>query len=131
MTSHSFDEKYEPKKPRVLVVEDEAMVAMQTEDMLVDLGFEVAAIASSLEEALKRSSVADFDVAVLDVNLRGEKVFPVAEALLALQIPFVFTTGYGVGGVREDLRHAPVIVKPFSAPELQQKLKEVMDRRSS
>lgn len=114
------------QKPRALVVEDEAMVAMMTEDMLIDLGFEVVAIASSVKEALARSRTADFDVAVLDVNLRGDKVFPVAEALLALRIPFVFTTGYGVEGVRKDLRHAPIAAKPFSADDLEQKLRQAM-----
>jgi CheY-like chemotaxis protein len=114
------------RKPRALVVEDEAMVAMMTEDMLIDLGFEVVAIASSLKEALARSEAADFDVAVLDVNLRGDKVFPVAEALLALRIPFIFTTGYGVEGVRDDLRHAPIAAKPFSVSELGDRLRRAM-----
>lgn len=113
------------QKRRVLVVEDEAMVAM-LKDMLVDLGFHVISIASNLKEAMARSHAADFDVALLDVNLRGEKVFPVAEALLKLGIPFIFTTGYGHEGVRLDLRHAPIAVKPFSMPELKEKLRQAM-----
>jgi len=99
---------------RVLVVEDEAMVAMLTEDILVDLGFEVTATASNVKEALQRVKEQQFDIALLDVNLRGEKVFPVAEELLLRRLPFAFTTGYGLDGIREDFRTIPVVTKPFS-----------------
>ncbi|MCH4547337.1 response regulator [Rhizobium changzhiense] len=109
-------------KIRVLIVEDEAMVAMLTEDMLIDLGFEVSSIASNLEDAMTRVREDDFDVALLDVNLRGEKVFPVAEELLLRQMPFAFTTGYGADGIRHDLRAVPVAAKPFSARELSEVL---------
>jgi len=95
-------------------VEDEAMVAMLTEDILVDLGFEVTATASNVKEALQRVKEQQFDIALLDVNLRGEKVFPVAEELLLRRLPFAFTTGYGLDGIREDFRTIPVVTKPFS-----------------
>jgi CheY-like chemotaxis protein len=109
-------------KIRVLVVEDEAIVAMLTEDMLLDLGFEVGATASTVDEALKRVQEQQFDVALLDVNLRGEKVFPIADELLLRQLPFAFTTGYGLDGLREDLRNIPVAAKPFSPLELNEVL---------
>lgn len=98
------------------------MVAMLTEDMLLDLGFEIAASASNLTEAMKYARECAFDVALLDVNLRGDKVFPVADELLRQQTPFAFTTGYGVDGIREDLRTIPVAAKPFSPVELKQVL---------
>ena len=72
------------------------MVAMLTEDMLVDLGFETAASASGLAEAMRYASECDCDVALLDANLRTEKVFPVADELLFQKTPFAFATGYGV-----------------------------------
>ncbi|NTF98211.1 hypothetical protein [Rhizobium rhizogenes] len=59
---------------------------------------------------------------MLDVNLRGEKVFPVPDELLRQQMPFAFTTGYGLGGIRVDLRTTPVAVKPFSPVELKRVL---------
>ena len=101
---------------RVLVVEDEALVSMLLEDMLADHGCEVAATASRIAQAL--DMVADdnlsFDAAILDVNLGGEPIFPVAEALAARGAPFVFATGYGAGGLPETWRSRPTLQKPFS-----------------
>jgi CheY-like chemotaxis protein len=101
---------------RVLVVEDEALVSMLLEDMLADHGCEVAATASRISQAL--DLVADggltFDAAILDVNLGGEPIFPVAEALAARGAPFVFATGYGAGGLPESWRSRPTLQKPFS-----------------
>jgi CheY-like chemotaxis protein len=101
---------------RVLVVEDEALVSMLLEDMLADHGCEVAATASRIAQAL--DLIADealtFDAAILDVNLGGEPIFPVAEALAARGAPFVFATGYGAGGLPEAWRSRPTLQKPFS-----------------
>lgn len=101
---------------RVLVVEDEALVSMPLEDMLADHGCDVAATASRIAQALEL--VADpnltFDAAILDVNLGGEPIFPVAEALAARGSPFVFATGYGAGGLPEAWRSRPTLQKPFS-----------------
>jgi two-component SAPR family response regulator len=84
--------------PRVLLVEDEGLVAMMMEDLLADLGCEVVGSCDSIASALEwlDGAKGGLDGAVLDVNLGGELVYPVAEALAARQIPFAFTTGYGV-----------------------------------
>lgn len=101
---------------RVLIVEDEALVSMLLEDMLADHGCEVAATASRIAQAL--DLVADpsleLQAAILDVNLGGEPIFPVAEALAARGIPFAFATGYGAGGLPDQWRGRPTLQKPFS-----------------
>jgi CheY-like chemotaxis protein len=115
---------------KVLVVEDEALVAMLLEDMLADHGCEVAAAASRLAQAL--AMVADsalaFDAAILDVNLGGDPIFPVAEALAARGVPFVFATGYGAGGLPESWRGRPTLQKPFSHQDVGRALAEAMGK---
>jgi CheY-like chemotaxis protein len=103
----------------VLVVEDEMLVAMNIEDMLTDLGYEVAGLANRLETALALATEASFDVAMLDVNLAGQASFPVADVLRARGIPYLFATGYGVQGIAEAHRQAPVLQKPFRARDLE------------
>jgi CheY-like chemotaxis protein len=96
---------------RVLVVEDEGPVAMLLEDMLQDLGCSVA-------EALRAISQDDFEFALLDVNLAGLKVDPVADELARRGTPFAFASGYGKAGLRQDLQARPVVQKPFQLQEL-------------
>jgi CheY-like chemotaxis protein len=103
---------------RVLVVEDEMLVAMNIEDMLLDLGHEVAGLASRLEPALQLAAEGTFDLAMLDVNLAGQPSFPVADVLIGRGIPFLFATGYGVKGIAEAYRDRPVLQKPFRARDL-------------
>lgn len=103
---------------RVLLVEDESMVAMLIEDMVADLGWEVVAVATRVEEALEIAATKPFDFAILDVNLAGTKSFPVAEALRARRIPFVFATGYGSAAVENLYRGTPTLQKPFHQHEL-------------
>jgi CheY-like chemotaxis protein len=113
---------------RLLVVEDESHVAMLVEDMLADMGCDVVASAARVSEALRLIEATDIDAAVLDVNVAGEKVFPVAEKLRDRKIPFVFATGYGAEGVREDFRTHPVIPKPFPQSQLQKALIKAIKR---
>lgn len=103
---------------RVLIVEDEMLVAMNIEDMLLDLGHEVAGIASRLEPALSLAAEADFDFALLDVNLAGFPSFPVAAVLRDRGLPFLFATGYGIKGIIEEFRSYPVLQKPFRGMDL-------------
>lgn len=110
-------------QPRVLIVEDEFMVAMLVEDMLEDLGCSVAAVAANLQSGLEAAAGEAFDLAVLDVNLNGEKSFPIADTLLNRGIPFVFGSGYGLSSVREVYPNVPVIAKPF----LQSTLADALD----
>ena len=108
---------------RVLVVEDEAMVAMMLEDMLDDLGCQVVGPAASLAAGLELARSAPLDAAVLDVNLAGEKVFPIADALSERGVPFVFATGYGRAGLREKDTARPVVQKPYSTQDLTRTLR--------
>lgn len=103
---------------RILIVEDEAIVAMYVEDILADLGYEVAGIVSRLEEGISRAAESDFDIALLDVHLNGKEVFPIADILAARNIPMIFATGYGERGLPERYRGRPVLQKPFDADEL-------------
>jgi len=86
---------------RMLVVEDEILVAMMIEDSLVSIGVEVAGVVGTLEEAMKRANEGGFDCALLDVHLRGRDIYPVAEVLAAKGVPFIFATGYGQGMVSD------------------------------
>jgi len=111
------------RRLRILIVEDEMLVAMNIEDMLLDLGHEVAGIASRLEPALALAREGEFDVAMLDVNLAGEQSFPVADMLLHRGIPFLFATGYGAKGIPDSYQMHPVLQKPFRMGELSEMLK--------
>ena len=99
------------------------LVAMNIEDMLLELGHEMAGLASRLGSALELVQEGAFDAAMLDVNLAGEPSFPVADALTARDVPFLFATGYGVQGIDERYRHHPVLQKPFRAADLARALK--------
>lgn len=103
---------------RVLVVEDEAMVAMLIEDFLVELGCKVAASAARLDAALEQARMQGIDVAVLDVNLAGQLSYPVASVLRTRGIPFVFATGYPPSNLPPEMQSAPVLSKPFTLQQL-------------
>ena len=115
---------------RVLIVEDEALVSMLLEDMLADHGCEVAGTASRIGQALDLLADPDvvFGAAILDVNLGGEPIFPVAEALAARGAPFVFATGYGAGGLPEHWRDRPTLQKPFSHGDVGRALAQATGR---
>jgi CheY-like chemotaxis protein len=113
------------RRLRVLVVEDEMLVAMNIEDMLLDLGHEVAGLASRLEPALSLARDGAFDLAMLDVNLAGQQSFPVADVLIARGIPFLFATGYGSQGIAEAYRDRPVLQKPFRTRDLGEALERI------
>ena len=110
-------------KPRVLIVEDEIIVALFMEDVLTEFGYEVAAVVSHLDEAAAREP--DYDMAVLDVHLNGRDVFEFADLLAARHTPFVFTTGYGARGIPERHCGRPVLQKPFQPHELKRVLAEL------
>lgn len=99
---------------RVLLVEDEALPAMLLAAMLVDLGHEVVGPIDSYGRALAAARDAEVDIAVLDVNLRGELCFPIADALASRGVPSVLATGYDVTGSLLDGRREPILTKPFS-----------------
>jgi CheY-like chemotaxis protein len=107
---------------RVLVVEDEAAISLLLEDMLLDFGCEVVGPAARLAAALEAVERETLDLAILDVNVAGEPIYPVAEALMLRQVPFVFSTGYGSAGIKDAFRDRPVLQKPFAQQDLKQKL---------
>jgi CheY-like chemotaxis protein len=113
---------------RVLVVEDEMMVSMLIEDMLGDLGCTVVGPASRLDEAVELAKSAEIDCAVLDVNLGGQPIFPVADLLREKGAPFAFATGYGDAGLRDSDRGTPVLQKPFREGDLARVLGELRAR---
>lgn len=104
---------------KVLVVEDEMMVSMLIEDMLGDLGCQVVGPAARLDEAMALAQEAEIDCAVLDVNLGGHPIFPLADLLREKGRPFAFATGYGDGALRDVDKGALVLQKPFRESDLQ------------
>ena len=103
---------------RVLVVEDEPMIRLLLDDMLADLGYTMAAEAGRLDEALTVAKQAEFDIAILDVNLNGQPVTPVVDILVQRRVPFVFVSGYARRGIPEAHSKIPLLQKPFQAEGL-------------
>ncbi len=105
-------------RQRVLVVEDEMMVAALIEETLTAAGYDVVGPAPRLERALALAGSADIDAALLDVNLHGEMAFPVAQVLRGRAIPWAFLTGYGNENVPAEFRRSIVLTKPFRAADM-------------
>jgi len=102
---------------RVLLIEDEAIIASMVEDMLVELGATVVGPASSITKGLVLANSEGIDAAVLDVNIRSERVDPIADLLRARHVPIVFATGCGTSTVGKGDNH-PVIEKPYTLEKL-------------
>jgi len=111
---------------RVLLVEDEMLVAWLIEDMLADLGCAVIGPASSVNQALAMIDAEAVDAAVLDLNLNGQMSYPVADALAAHGVPFVISTGYDKDTLPDDNRACPVLQKPFHRSELSDSLAKLL-----
>jgi CheY-like chemotaxis protein len=107
---------------RVLVVEDEALAALQIEDMLESLGCAVIGPAARVQHAVELVEREQPDAAVLDLNVAGELVYPVAEALAGRNRPFLFATGLGVDALQVPFDAHPVLQKPYSVADLRQAL---------
>ena len=104
---------------RLMLVEDEALIALMLEDMVEGMGCAVTGVAPRVSLGVSMAESGDFDVAILDVNVAGENVEPVAERLTARGVPFIFATGYGEAGVPLKFRDRPVVAKPFRAEQLE------------
>jgi CheY-like chemotaxis protein len=111
---------------RVLLVEDEMIVTWLLTEMLADLGFAVVGPAVSVNQALAMIDVEAIDAAVLDVNLNGQMSYPIADALTARGVPFVFSTGYDKDRLLEGYRTFPVLQKPFHQSELRDTLAKLL-----
>ena len=112
--------------PRLLVVEDEYLIRMLLEDMLADLGYDVAAAVGTLAEASEIAAHGEFDAAILDVNLDGQEIYPVAEILAKRGLPFVFVTGYGERSLPAPYRNRPALQKPFQVEQIKIMLAEIL-----
>lgn len=121
------------KNNRILVVEDEALVAMLVEDVLLDQGAEIVGPAVTVNDALHRINEAQIegviDAAVLDLNLGGETALPVADRLATLGVPFLIATGYGDHCDKGEHTTAPVLTKPYDPVELVAAIKTLCEQR--
>jgi CheY-like chemotaxis protein len=107
-----------PPGGSVFLVEDEVMIRMMVADMLEELGYSVAAEAGEINEAIRLVQCTHFDLAILDVNVNGKVISPVAELIKASNRPFIFATGYGSSGLPEEYRDRPALQKPFQIETL-------------
>jgi DNA-binding response OmpR family regulator len=107
---------------RILIVEDETLIAVMIEEVLQDLGCVVVGPVGRLDDALRLARDEAVDAAILDVTIRGGFVYPVAEQLLSRRIPFVLASGYGNWALPEALRDQPRLTKPFTSRELEEQV---------
>jgi CheY-like chemotaxis protein len=114
--------------PRILLVEDEYLIRMLLEDMLSDLGYEVAAAVGTIAEASESATNGQFDAAILDVNVDGKEIYPVADILAKRGLPFVFVSGYGEGSLIERFRGRPSLQKPFQAEQIKDTLAKLLSK---
>jgi len=108
------------------LVEDEPLIRMMISDMIEELGHRVAAEAGSFDKAMSLASNCAFDVAILDVNLDGANIAPVAEIIAARKIPFLFASGYGSHGIPEAFMDRPGLRKPFQIEELDRTVRSLL-----
>jgi CheY-like chemotaxis protein len=114
----------------VLIVEDEPLISMMLEDFLDSLGHEVAGSCDTLADALERVEEGGFDVAILDVNLNGQQVWPVADRLAARGIPYVLATGGHIEPPPAAHAEAPVLAKPYTLDAIEPVLAEACSAKS-
>jgi CheY-like chemotaxis protein len=107
-----------PPRGSVFLVEDEVMIRMMVADMLEELGYTVVAEAGEIDEAMQLAQSTYYDLAILDVNVNGKVISPVADLLKTLNRPFIFATGYGFSGLPEEYRDRPSLQKPFQLETL-------------
>ncbi len=110
----------------VLVVEDEAIIAMLIEDTLLDIGCKSVEVAPSVEKALELLSAKQPDFSILDLNIHGTRSYPVADVLRSRGAPFVFLSGYGAKGLDGDYKDAAVLQKPFQQIDLEGALRRAL-----
>lgn len=118
--------KRELSNRKVLVVEDEMIIAMLIEDMLDEFGCKLVGPATNVPRALELIAKESIDVAVLDLNLDGKDTYAIADALQRKNVPFIFATGYGSAGLRQEYGNRPVLQKPFPASDLETALTEAL-----
>jgi CheY-like chemotaxis protein len=115
------DQSPASKQLRVLVVEDEILIAMLLSDMLAELGYDVVGPVSDIERAVLAVDAGGFELAILDVNLNGRRSSDVADKLKTQKIPFIFATGYSFKAP-EGFENVPTLQKPFQLHDLRRAL---------
>lgn len=113
-------------RARILIVEDEAMLAFALEEFLIEAGFDVAGVAGRLETALTKIEAGGFDAAILDANLAGVNAGPAALALTARGLPFIVVSGYLASQQQSAFKGALCLQKPCPADRLVQALRSVL-----
>ncbi|MFA9199603.1 MAG: response regulator [Cypionkella sp.] len=113
---------------RILIVEDEALIAFMLEDAVTEAGHVVAATIGNITDAMAFAVSGEFDAALLDMNLNGQKAHALPVTLTARGKPFAFVTGYGDAGVLEQFADAPLVRKPFQASEVVEALAQLAAR---
>lgn len=116
---------------RILVVEDEMLVMMNVEMMLEDLGCSAIYAAASVAQALVLLAEKNIEAAMLDVNLGGEKSYPIADILKQRGIPFAFSTGYTDHGDRTDFANWPVLKKPYLRGDIEAVFAQLLNREAT
>ena len=111
----------------VFLVEDEVMIRMMVADMLEELGHSIAGEAGEIGQAIRLAQSTEFELAILDVNVNGHMITPVAEVIKARNLPFIFATGYGAAGVPAEYRDRPTLQKPFLTEKLAEMISRTLD----
>lgn len=119
------------KPPQILIVEDEILIAMDLEDMVAEMGGTAIASAHTIQAAMKLAESIEADAAILDVDVAGQLVFPVADILAARGIPFLFNTGHSAEDIlKARYESAPICRKPTLPRQLKQALKQLLASRN-
>jgi CheY-like chemotaxis protein len=116
---------------RVFFVEDEPMIRILVTDMLGELGHAIAAEAGHVDQALELAQSAEFDLAILDVNIDGKQIIPVAELIKTRGCPIIFATAYGPDDLPEAFRGYPILQKPFELDAMAKAIDEVFRSRGA
>ncbi|WP_162176900.1 response regulator [Hyphomonas chukchiensis] len=120
------------KPPQILIVEDEILIAMDLEDMVAEMGGAAVASAHTIQAAMKLAESIEADAAILDVDVAGQLVFPVADILAARGIPFLFNTGHSAEDIlRSRYQSAPICRKPTLPRQLKTALKQLLASKNN
>ena len=112
---------------RILLIEDSPVVAPFTADVLGSLGYEVVGPAPNMAAARELIEAGDYDAAMLDVHIRGDRVFPLCEVLAAKGVPFIFTSGYADWGMPKEWDDRPRLQKPYTIDQVETALRKLFD----
>jgi DNA-binding NtrC family response regulator len=120
--------KSKPRQVSVLLVEDETLIRLMIAGMVEELGHTVVAEAGNINDALTLARTADFEIAILDINVGGERIEPVAEIVAGRRLPFIFASGYGSAGAPQKFRDRPILQKPFLIERLGKAIEELFQK---